>query len=727
MRAMSPWLRRLGAALITLLLIAHAHAPVIPVGPTGGEYHTLVDVEELVHAPEDLGLEQRFHLLFDVHGTEGRPLPALSLAVSTLLWSPDAGRLFPLRVENLVLLVLAAWCTSVFVRRLLVPWLGSEQAAAAGLASALLIVVQPLNIASVATVGARGDLMALGFSAAAAALFLRSRQDRRYLLSGVAALLALLAGLSSRLALGLPLVVALAEFASSRRYRPAHVRLRTALTTLLVFAGCVAFDLLVWNVQSGFSVAPPDGAPPLASRLAVSVERLGALLLPVNAARVGVLGFGLAGVLLLVVLQPALAAARSAPRLWGWMLLGWASITVVAELLAPPVRVRPEDFSHAATLLSAATAACVGLGVAATALSGLRRVVLPIALAVGWSVLAHQNGIGWSESARSAAQLRVDLLTAREVWGYEHEILLVDPPGRVAGVDSVEGALPWMLDPLFGGARAGSERPSVRAISSGGLRALAREPEFARLRAEPLIVVFALDALGARNTSPADGERRSTRLDPYTPTPGQRSWFRQGDSGRIDLEMLGIAALEVTGADETDTSVVPAVSWRSDHLHLPELREVTLEGVWTSVDDPATVVFDLSSSLAWILGGRVQRIWSARGWIGMREAVLLDALPTPDGDAVPRVEGSDWFFDAPHGAHGTRGEWWVELLDLETWGWVELRAEITAGGSLHIRGAAAHEEAVLRAGPGPVAWTLEQRRDGVAIQRVRGLRRRVAD
>jgi len=719
---MSAWPWRLGGVLLALLLVGYAYVPVIAVGPAGGEFRTLVEIEEIVRPAAEVGLEDRVQHLFDVHGTEGRPLSALSLAISSLLWTPGAGNLVPLRLENLGLLALAAACTSVFVRRLFVPWLGSEQATAAGRASALLVLVQPLNIAAVATVGARGDLMALWLSTAAAALFLKSRQDRKHLLTVLAAVLAVLAGLSSRLALGLPFVVALAEFASSRRYRPAHVRWRTALTTLLVFAACVAFDLLVWNVQSGFSAGPAALGAPLASRLAMSLERLGALLLPVNAAGVGVLGFGVAGALLLLALQPALVAARSAPRLWGWMLLGWASITVVAELFAPAVRVRPEDFTRAATLLSATTAACVGLGVAATALSGLRRSLFPIALAVGWAVLAHHNAVAWSESAESATHLRRDLLAARETWGHEPPILVVDPPGRVAGIDAVRGALPWMLDPLFGGAPADTAPPELRAISSGGLRALAREPEFAELRRAPLIVVFPLKGLWG--VSSPGGERESTRLDPYVPTAGKRSWFKEGDSRRLDLEMLGIGALEVTGADGADTSRAPAVSWRSNHLRLPRLHEAVLEGVWTSLDDPPTAIFDLSSSLAWLLGGRVQQVWSARGWIRMREAVLLEALPTPGVDFVPRREGADWFFDAPHGVFdpSAGAEWWVGLLDLDSWDWVELRGEETPGGSLHVRGAAAHVAGRLRAGPGPVAWTLEQRRDGLAVQRIRGRR-----
>jgi hypothetical protein len=720
MRAMSVWLRRLGGLALTLLLVGYAYVAVIGVGLTGGEYRTLVEVEEIVHPSAEVGVEDRFHNLFDVHGTEGRPLSALSLAVSALLWSPGTDGLIALRIENLLLLALAAACTSIFVRRLLVPWLGSEQASAAGRASALLVLVQPLNIAAIATVGARGDLMALWLSAAAAALFLKSRQDRKYLLTALAAILAVLAGLSSRLALGLPLVVALAEFASSRRYRPSHVRWRTGLTTLLVFAGCVSFDLLVWNVQSGFSTAPGGDTTPLANRLAVSIERLGALLLPVNAAGVGVIGFGVAGGLLLLALQPALVAARSAPRLWGWLLLGWASSTVVAEVFAPAVRVRPEDFTGAATLLSATTAACVGLGVAATALSGVRRVVLPIALAAGWSVLAHFNGVAWSESAETATQLRRDLVAARETWGAGPPILVVDPPGRVAGIDAVEGALPWMLDPLFGGAGAGGPAPDVRGISAGGLRALAREREFKTLREEPLIVVFPLDILGGESS--ASSKRESTRLDPYVATAGKRSWFREGDSGRIDLETLGIGALEVTGADGTDTSVPPAAKWRSNHLRLEHLREPTLEGVWTSVDDPPVAVFDLSSSLPWLLGGRVQQVWSSRGWIRMREAVLLDTLPAPGLELVPRVEGADWFFEAPHGTFDPASDWFVGLLDVQTWEWVELRAGATRGGSLHVRDAAARVEAWLRAGAQAVAWTLEERRGGLAVRRVRGRR-----
>ena len=90
--------------------------------------------------------------------------------------------------------------------------------------------VKSVAVPAVASVAARGDLLALALGSAALALFLRGRQERRPRLVPPAIALVVLAGFASPLALLYAPVAAGLEYASARRYRPRAVRWRTAAT-----------------------------------------------------------------------------------------------------------------------------------------------------------------------------------------------------------------------------------------------------------------------------------------------------------------------------------------------------------------------------------------------------------------------------------------------------------------------------------------------------------------
>lgn len=716
-------LRRVGAVLLVLLLLAYAHSPTALSGFVGEDFATLVAVEQVARPERTQSAGELARALFSVPGAEGHPLAAASLVATELLWSPARGgpsSLVMPRVENLLLLCLAAWAIGRFVRRLFWPWVGSEHGSAAGRAASLLVALHPASIAAVATLGARGDLLAIVIGVAGANLFLKSRQEHDFKLTACSAACVLAAGLCSSIAFGLPVLLGVAEYTSARRYRPDKIRRRTAVTTLILFAAFVAFGPLVGSLALGLEPLAFDlaGRDPVASAT-VGLVRFGTALLPANLAAGGVLGFFVCGVVLLAALQPVPIAARSAPRLWGWLVTAGVAAVVLWEACSEARVVRAEDFTHAATLLPLAAVLGATLGFASTAVSGLRRYVLPIVVAAGWAFVGHQNAEARAESAFALAELRGDLLEARQTWGLDTGVLVLDPPRRVRGVDALEGALPAAVDPLFAGRRAsrGTDTGWVRGLSSEAFVAFVREPEFTELRKQPLIVSVPTSAFGVAAAGEA---RRTVALPTPKRSTGMHSWFREGRAVRLDLETLTTGAVIVRGTDRSDTDRTPILAWRATE---PAALQGTFEGVWSSTGEAPEAVFDLSSSVAWLLGGRAEQIWSEQGWSRINEARVVAQLPVPSGAPTPVVRGEDWLFEGPREGFAEPGvEWRVVLLDLATLESASLVGVPAPGGALEIPGAALRVSATFRAGSGPVAWSLERRIDGRAVERARGRR-----
>jgi hypothetical protein len=739
--------RTLLLTLGVVLLGVFAHAPLVRAGFAGDDWRVLVVAGDEAGPAGDVPLpwDRDAAELVRIEGEGGTLLGGSSLALSRRLWGlphhqegavPAA---WPWRLENLLLLLAAAFALRPFVRRLFLPWVGSEQARAAGWASAALLFVHPLSGFAVAGLSSRGALIGVLLANASAASFLAARQERKALWAVVAALCCVLAGLSADAALVIPIVLAGAEFFSAHRYRTLHDRARTAGTTLLGYGGAVAAGLGLRSAATGIGIGTSleasfgrvARAEDTAGALELYVEKLGMLVLPVNAHGAAVLGIALAGVLFLLGVQPALLAARSAPRLWGWLLASWLVAGALALLPVADVRVSPEDTSRAAALFSATAVVVIGLALSATAISGMRRTLLPLGLAVGYALLAQGNARPLVEASRVAEDLRADVEEARVYHGREARVLVVDPPHRVRGVAAVGDSIHWLLHPaLTGEDRPGGEeaRRFVRGIERGGLLALAREREFDALREDPLLLVCPSGELGPRAEVAAlpSGERISLRLPSPRASSGRRNWRGDSRSSPLDLASLRARCLRVVAPSGVDTSRPQSVSWRASE---PAVREGAARGVWVGGGESPEAVFDLGASLAWVLGDRIQRIWF-EGLPTVELAEVLESLPAlaQDGEPlVPAQDGEDWVFDLPTGpvlvATRERGTFVVGLLDLSSWDHVELPVRTEGTGTLRVRGAAERVADWFRAsGGGAVAWHLDWRVDGETVARARGRR-----
>jgi hypothetical protein len=726
-----------GCLAACVVLAAAAHGPLFGAGLSAPDLRVLADASA---AADARGLKALARALHGISGMEGHALAGFSVLVSKALWLRDGAwdeaEVWPLRAQNLVLLVVAAVAAGAFARRVLHPWIGRESARAAGLASALLVPLAPTSVAAVARLSARGDLLALALGCSAGALLMRARQERQPALGVVAGFLTILAGACSELALGLPLVFAAAEFASARRWRKERVRWRTAFITLVAFGACVSVQVLLRAaLEDRLRIFGGPRTPALgygegfAVHAERSLERLGVLLLPASSEVWGGLGYALAATALFLALQPALRAARAAPRLWGWLAFAWLGAIALSELLSTPYRVTHADLSRSDALLGTALVTAVGAACCATAVSGKRRLLLPLSIAALWTVLGHGSARAWRAALQEVSWLRADLELAQAEHADAQLFAVLDPPGPTRGVDAVQGDLSALLEPHALGSDGTRKAPNVRRLSTGAFLALAREVELAELREAGLVVCFPRAAIGA------EGEGRLSVLLPVPQPSGRtRSWQQVGRSpSDLDLEALGERGLRVRATAEAETQHAPLAYWRAESpLELLATGEIA--GVWRvrgAGTETPVAVFDLSSSLAWVLAGRVRQIYPPEGggWPRIEEAELLAELPprpAPDVEQpiAPEVAGDDWRFAPPPGGFARdpegRESWSLGLLDLETWEHAEIPAVLAANGELSAAGAARVVAEWEHGARSAVAWTLEGRVEGIAVWRARG-------
>ncbi len=728
---MPVWFRRALLLLILGGLAALAHGPVLVAEASVGDHGILARAglaDSTAPAPLlELSTADLFRV--DTVGDEpGWPLSGLSLAISRRLFGIgglEGGKgPWPYRLQNLVLLALAAIGLHRFLRRLLQPWIGNEQTTEASRTAAALFLLHPLAPAIVFSLSARSDLLSVLFLVWAAAAFLRGRQDRKGVLTVIAFGLALLAGLSGELGLLLPVVLGFSEYISAHRYRKRRERLRTTVTTVLVYGGAVALTAFLRVAETGALPAPGlvatvralDDPEAAAGVALLAVEKLGVLILPSNVHSTGVFGTALGGLLFLFALQPALVAARTAPRLWGWLLFGWLAALVVAGFRGAELRVNPGHLGPAGVLFAASAVMCVGLGVAATAVSGVVRQVRPAVLAVGFAVLAHGNARPLAESARYAGEVKRDLVEARQRHGRDAAILMIDSREPVRGVDPLGPEVAALLHPA---------ELELTVLTEPAFLALTREREFDELRADSLLVVFPTNERRVRGVGPT---RRSVLLGPAQPTRGIKGWRRESRSPDLDVEALSIDALRATAPVGTATrDGVLRVEWRAT---APIALPLSCEGTWWS-DEPVPVVeFDLSSSLAWRLSDRVRRAWFESGPATLGQVELLEEL-MPLGPAFrPEPDGGDWYFgmelEEPLAsrvlASRDRAAWRVGLLDLYSFEYVQIDGTVLPSGTVLVQDAAARVRSFVRDTGGPVAWHLDLLVDGVAVARAHGRR-----
>jgi hypothetical protein len=694
-----------GALVGLLLLVAFAFTPVLTAGLLAPDWRALLAAE----AP---------------FASERPPLAELSLVVSRWFVDPaaavDAGP--RLHVENLALLLLAAAALGLAVRRLLRPWTGSEHAGPAAAASAAFLALHPLTTGAVGSLAGRGPLLALALSAAAALCFLRGRQDRRPGYTAAALGLAVLAGLSDPLALGLPFVLAGAEFASAHRWRPKRVRVRTATTTLAVFGAAAGLESLwrLWNDG-------PTGLPPAIEALGIGgdgrgvwatlvrvAEKLGVLVLPANEAVLGLAGTALAGLVFLVAMRPGLVAARTAPRLWGWLLCAWLLALVGSTLLhAHEGATGGAAFAGPALLPSVAVLAC-GMGLATTAVSGPSRTALPIVIALAFAALSHGGARPWSAAATGVADLVRDLAEQRGQHGRSVPILVIDPPPAVGGIDPLGDDLPWLTHALLDSdAEDGAPLADVRALSLGAFLAYCRQPEFPTLAGRPLLVVAP-----AALTTPGATGRFGHLLQPPGDPARATSWRGEIRSPALDLPAFSYGSLRVAAPQARQDAGPPRLAWSLRE----ESQAPSLSGAWVDVEGEPGAVFDLGGSLAWRLAGRVRLVWFEEG-ITTLEGATFDARPLSLGEGLLPVvtpDGVDWQVNLDH-APATAGELVVGLLDLDRLRYDELPCTGDAP-SLRVPGAASRVAELLATGDGPVAWFVDLRVGDVTVARASGRR-----
>jgi hypothetical protein len=700
-------------ALLFLLLASFAWSPVFSGGPFGSDFRLLARQGA-------------------AHGGELAFLSRQSLALTRLLAGgavADERLAWWLRVENLLWLGLAAAFWQRVVQRALRPWCGAEHARAAGWISAGFLCLQPILPVALAGASGRPGALGLFLGATAAALFLSGRQERRPARVAAALVLTALSGWVAREAWVLVLGLSAVEYASARRHRPRAARLRTTASTLIAFGAAVA--LARW-VDAGSGALPPlvpEHGESVARTLLSALERLGLLILPLNAAafpRWTLVPFAL---LFLLGLAPALQGARTAPKLW--IAKGAAALAALLAFawFGTQARVNEREMNQAATLALAAVVPATALAVASTSRLGWLRLALPLGLGLVFAILARGQSLAVGSVGRQLAQLRQALDRARSLASPSGEALILTgplSPLSSGGLHALEGAVPWMGEALFArkdmaGERVGLvlRRASERAfavwaqadavLGEDSLRA-ARERGLVVLRAE------------AKETEPP---WKAERLEPPRPSGGARSWFGELRSpADMDLDPLSEAALVVRAQVVADEGDPPLVAWRAENS---ELSSGQLAGQWVSRSDVPRAVFDLSSSLDWLLCKRVRQLWIARGAARLDEAQLRLRLDVPGGEWEPRAAGPDWMFEPQSQVlqplSSAPERWFLTLLEPRSLELVELSADRTEGSSLRLPRAGARASELSRGGSLALVWSIERRLGRTAVERVQGLLR----
>jgi len=734
---MPRWLAWTLGALFVLALGLHAHQPLL--GESGGAGFSQSDLRALLGVADCLDdgrLRANPGAYFDAQASGVRPLAAFSLATSTALWS-DGGalggaRALPMRVENLLLLLLAAIGAGLFLRRLALPWLGDEHARAAAWVSVVLCLLHPLAFAGIVSLAARGDLIALALGSWAGAIFLRGRQARNSRAPIQAGGFLLAAGFASGLALAFAVLLAVAELLSGRRFRSWPARLRSATLTLLAYGACAMVEPLL-RLALG-APPPPSGAQHSGlEQVALALERLGVLALPVNSASQSFAVYLLAATLLVISLEPAFSAARSAPRLWSLILALGAAAMLAASLVGVGVRVSPGDFTQSAVLLPGVFAVSAGAALAATAIGGLRRTLVPAIIAGGWAAMAHVHAGAWLASIERFALVRAEVESAAAAAERPHALCLLDVPELIRGFAPLDRGSPQ--DFLAAPELLAKDAQQLQRLRQQGLPPLrvlagsrsaftqfARTTRCAMWREAGLVVVLGVDA-----------QRVPLRLPKAAPTTGSRRWFRDGVSTVLDWESLSLRMVSAQGTRETDIARAPFLSWNASGID-GRFSAGEIQGVWVDFDGEPRAYFDVDASLEWLCSGRVLLASPVQGWSNLREADAQDELPNFDPPPVPQARDEDWLVpqlasslaDAAQttlARNGASGAWGLSLCNLETLEQARFELERSPDDdpqAWRARGAGRVAADWTRRGQ-ELAWCLSYSAQGVVLVRAEGI------
>ncbi len=731
---MQPLLKRLLIFAACLVLAWSAHRPLLGAGFLGSDAAVLEDTQRAFDF-EESGAP------WGVAAVDHRPVAALSLAFSRSLRAAegvytagDAGRL---RLEGLILLIVAAFGVRSAVARAMEPWTGREHARAAGIASGALLLVHPLLVPLAAHLPNRGDAIGLAASAWSVAFLLRGRQRRRSGFLAIAFVLALLAAAASPAALILlPLSFGL-EFVAAHRHRPLRVRLRTSLQVAACYGAALLIELGVRRAMQPPSFAtevaePLDPALIIAGDsggllrvLAVSAEKVGVVVLPVNTTGVGALGYGLAVLALLVALHPGIVAARAAPRLWGRFLAGWAVALLVLLLLGTRQRFLPASLGDLQGTTFLGVCMAVGLGTSATALAGMRRTVLPVTVGALYAFLAAGSGQTIEAAAAEVGALQGAVLEAAREDDWTRTVVVLDPPRVVAGVRALRQQEDRSLTSAPFVPR-GSRPVDVLGLESASFWAVSTDSrEFMALREGGVTLL-----LPAEGGAPGQGQRRrAVRLPiPSAATGlgegGEFGWVGEGASPAsrsfdpFEASSLRVIARAATSGDPLELAT-PVVRWRGS---ANGGVEGTAEGVWVRANEGRTeAIFSPGKDLDWLATGEIMAVWFP-GALSRPDGAIISAAPRPLPDTVvPRVVGGDWTFDLSGAVLAppmdeVKEEWVLWVVDPRSGNSIELEARVAATGRLTVAGAACFQDL-------GVLWVLERRLDGVAVDRARGRRR----
>lgn len=724
---------------LVLLLVLLVYTPLFVARPVGEDFAVYDAAARSAASLPDLGRD-----LLDLRpGSDGRPLAALSLCQSAYVWTSEGLwtplAYFGLRLENLLLLLVAAYMMSRFVRRLVVPWTGSDQAVAAGYASWLLLVIHPLSVSAVASPGARGDLLGGALALAAGTAFLRGRQERRYRFVALAALLTLLATWASELGFLLPLWLSLIEYYSSRRYRAGATRLRTALTTLVVFGVVAGLDPLLrglrgadpWPLHLSRSAGAFLDLGTVFGAVLRGLEKVGVLMLPVNGSEGG-LGWIVGGLVIIVVLQPALHAGRSAPRFWATVLLAWLAMVTVTVSLRVDARVIPGEFSEAAEVFPAVLVMAMGLGLSSTAVTGRRRYGLPLIAALLLGVLARTNAEAYRSAGDRCEDLRLQVRDVIAAGGGDERYLLVEPLHLQRGYRILPARLEDLylpgVDEVLGGRSLW-----LRGLGSDALIQLSRTPRFDEWRGEGLVLVQhrvrvpsssrpggarqpvdrwrgqALELTGAFPSVSAWRNAESD-LEPEENALGRGHWGSvSGDVQALaDSASIETITVDLGEVSESELEDPPALYWRARG---GLSRGGALLGAWVEVEDGVRAVFDPGGDPEWLLGPRVDSLLLMGPLADAAQAEVHATPPTVAGVDGFEIRSEDWWFapSAPCRVHAEEERSWIlTLLDLAELRTLELPCLERDDGTLLVEDA----EEVLQlfwSGRGALVWALERR------------------
>ena len=322
-------------------------------------------------------------------------------------------------------------------------------------------------------------------------------------------------------------------------------------------------------------------------------------------------------------------------------------------------------------------------------------------------------------ASSAVIEMRTDLTDARVLHGREHRVLVLDPPESVGGLDAVRPALPWMLDPAFSAEGSDpAQSDAVRALEFRGFRMLTREREFEELRVSGVIVVFPSELL----VGDEPGARQSHLIGPSASSTGSRLWRGDGRSPDVDLEALSLRTVRARALPDLDSDMSPRLGWRA---RSPLCERGKLTGVWVMGEDGREAVFDVESSLCWLLASRIRRVWFEEPLTRVVSAEVLEAPLSLATNGAPEAADGDWIFSVdeasvPHPAYG-EARWSVEFLDLHNYVRVELPA-LRDGARVRVEGASDVVAGLIGNGGGPVAWALEVRVDDTTLARTRGRR-----